>query len=273
MDSPRLTPLTVDWQAAAATDAAAGATPVEAFAPLNAAAKPRFPGIAKSAVPVLLPFDIDGFRKARAAHPEQTPDAAREAADNFVLAGFHASKFFLAGPAGYDAAFSLRVAGVPGLTDIDYRKPVHLLLSGFALLYDLGGPPLPEGEPVKDLQDKFPGIRRILLRILRALRLPALWRDLCGGDLLPGPAAARALSHLPPGRPHHHALPRRAASGRRRDPRRNARRSRRRRSTGRRKRRRPSPISAPAFSFPAPASSPISAAAPTTPSTATCAFR
>ena len=161
MDSPRLTPVTVDWQAAA-RDAAPGTTPVESFAPLNAAAEARFPGIAKSAVPVLLPFDIDGFRKARAAQPEQTSDAAREAADNFVLASFHTSKFFLAGPAGYDAAFSLRVAGVPGLTDIDYRKPVYLLLSGYALLYDLGGPPLPQGDLVDDLQAKFPGIRRVL---------------------------------------------------------------------------------------------------------------
>ena len=163
MESPRLAPVAVDWDAAAAAlEAAPGTSPAQAFAPLNAAAEVRFPGIAKSAVPVLLPFDVEAYRKARAAHPDQTQDAAREAADNFVLADFHASKFFLAGPAGYDAAFSLRVANVPGLTDIDYRKPVHLLLSGFALLYDLGGPALPEGEPVKELQDKFPGIRRIL---------------------------------------------------------------------------------------------------------------
>ena len=163
MESPRLAPVAVDWDAAAAAlKAAPGTSPAQAFAPLNAAADVRFPGIAKSAVPVLLPFDVEAYRKARAAHPDQTQDATREAADNFVLADFHASKFFLAGPAGYDAAFSLRVANVPGLTDIDYRKPVHLLLSGFALLYDLGGPALPEGEPVKELQDKFPGIRRIL---------------------------------------------------------------------------------------------------------------
>ena len=163
MESPRLTPVAVDWDAAAAAlEAAPGTSPAQAFAPLNAAAEVRFPGIAKSAVPVLLPFDVEAYRKARAAHPDQTQDAAREAADNFVLADFRTSKFFLAGPAGYDAAFSLRVANVPGLTDIDYRKPVHLLLSGFALLYDLGGPALPEGEPVKELQDKFPGIRRIL---------------------------------------------------------------------------------------------------------------
>lgn len=156
MESPRLTPAHVDWQAAAA-DAGPGTTPVESFAPLNAAAEVPFPGIANSAVPVLLPFDIDGYRKARAAHPDKAPDG-----DAFVPAGFHKSKFFLAGPAGYDAGVSLSVADVSELHDIDYRKPVHLLLSGFAMLYELGGPPLPDGEPVKELQDKFPGIRRVL---------------------------------------------------------------------------------------------------------------
>jgi len=156
MALPRITALRADWQAAAATlNATANATPAQAFAPLNAAADARFPGIAKSAVPVLLPFDVETYRKARTTHPGQPPNA-----DDFVLADFHAAKFFLAGPAGYDAAFSLRVANVPGLTDIDYRKPVHLLMSGYSLLYDLGGPPLPEGELVEDLQAKFPGIRR-----------------------------------------------------------------------------------------------------------------
>ncbi len=160
MESPRLTPLAVDWQAAtAALDARPGIAPAEAFAPLNAAISARFPGIARSAVPVLLPFDVEGYRKARAARPDISPDA-----DNFVLAGFRASRFFLAGPAGYDAAFWLRAADVSTLSDIRYRKPVYLLLSGFSMLYDLGGPPLPGGEPVKDLQDKFPGIRRVLFK-------------------------------------------------------------------------------------------------------------
>ncbi len=111
MAEPQLTPLRVDWQAAA-QQAKPGATPAKAFAALNAAANARFPGIARSAVPVLLPFDVEAYRKARskarAAHPDRPPNA-----DDFVLGGFHASKFFLAGPAGYDAAFSLRVADVP----------------------------------------------------------------------------------------------------------------------------------------------------------------
>ena len=155
MQSPRLVPLHVDWQAAAA-DAGPGSTPVESFAPLNAAADKAFPGIAQSAVPVLLPFDLDGYRKALAAQSERAPDAGA-----FVPAGFEKSKFFLAGPAGYDAGFSVRAADVPELNDIKYRKPIHLLVSGFAFLYDLGGPKLPDGEPIKELQDKFPGIRRI----------------------------------------------------------------------------------------------------------------
>ena len=54
----------VDWDAAAAslTDRAAE-PPAEAFARLNAITDKRFAGIAKSTVPVLLPFDVDAFRK------------------------------------------------------------------------------------------------------------------------------------------------------------------------------------------------------------------
>src|SRR5262249_52487244 len=39
---------------------------------------------------------------------------------------------------------------------------VYVLFSGFSMTYELDGPALPEGEPVKALQDGFPGIRRYL---------------------------------------------------------------------------------------------------------------
>lgn len=160
MKAPHITPAQVDWQAAAAAiTAEPDAPPAQAFTKLNAAAGLRFSDIAKSPVPVLLPFDIDGFVKT-VAGPEQpnTP----ETADRFVQGGFHASHFFLAGPAGYDTAFSLKTAEVPELSDIRYRDPVYVVLSGFRMLYQLDGPPLPEGEPVKELEAEFPGIRRIL---------------------------------------------------------------------------------------------------------------
>ena len=118
----------------------------------------RFNDIAKSSVPVLLPFDAAGYAKALAA-PRHARDAAAEqprtaAADRFMQAGFHASNFFLAGPAGYDAAFSLDADDFPAL-DISYSKPIYVLFSGLAMVYDLGGPPLPEGEPVKELEARL----------------------------------------------------------------------------------------------------------------------
>jgi murein DD-endopeptidase MepM/ murein hydrolase activator NlpD len=159
MKAPHIDVEKPDWaQAAMAlptpSDGPAG------FAALNADAALQVPGIADSPIPVLLPVDVDALRKAVAANAEQAKTDA--AAGRFILGGFHASNFFLAGPAGYDSAYSLRTAEVPELSDIGFRDPVYVVFSGFRFLYELGGPTLPEGELVKDLQDAFPGIRRTL---------------------------------------------------------------------------------------------------------------
>jgi hypothetical protein len=79
-----------------------------------------------------------------------------------MRSGFQATKFFLTGPAGYDSAFSLALAGVPDLSDIRYAEPVYVLFSGFGMTYQLDGPALPGGELVKVLQNDFPGLRRYL---------------------------------------------------------------------------------------------------------------
>jgi murein DD-endopeptidase MepM/ murein hydrolase activator NlpD len=153
MQSPHLTNAAVNWDAAAGGQAEPGATAAEIFGKLNAASQPRFAGIAKSSVPVLLPFDIDAARKEADATADR---------DKFIRANFHATDFFQAGPAGYEAAFSLRTADVTELSDIGYADPVYVLMSGFAFTYDLDGPALPPGEPVKELEADFPGIRRTL---------------------------------------------------------------------------------------------------------------
>ncbi|MCK9914008.1 peptidoglycan DD-metalloendopeptidase family protein [Microbacteriaceae bacterium K1510] len=131
MKTPRLSTVEPDWQMA--TVNADGGLDA-----LNAAAATHFPGIDKSSVPVLLPFDKG------------------------TLAGFQPTGFFQAGPAGYDAAFSLRTADIGDLSDIRYRDPVYVLMSGLRFTYDLDGPALPEGQPVKDLDALFPGITRTL---------------------------------------------------------------------------------------------------------------
>jgi murein DD-endopeptidase MepM/ murein hydrolase activator NlpD len=157
LKTPTLSLATVDWEAAAAgvSDRAPG-TPAQAFAALNAATKARFPDLDKSRVPVLMPLDIDELRKQQAAGK---PDLL---VDNFARGGFHPTAFFQAGPAGFDTAFSLRAADVGELSDIRYADPIYVLFSGFGMTYELDGPPLPQGEPVKDLEPFFPGIKRYL---------------------------------------------------------------------------------------------------------------
>ena len=165
MKSPHISVARVDWEQATASLAGEPAgTPAEAFAALNAASQSRFLDIGKSPVPVLLPLDIDGFIDAlrKDQRKEQAAGKADTLVDNFMRGGFHATAFFQAGPAGYDAAFSLRTAEVSELSDIRYADPVYVLLSGLRLIYDLDGPPLPEGTPVKSLENDFPGIRRTL---------------------------------------------------------------------------------------------------------------
>jgi len=163
MKAPHISVATVDWDAAAASlpDGAAGSS-AEAFAKLNMAAEVVFPNIANSTVPVLLPFDTDGLVKDLAANPAQPPDKTAQSSARFMRSGFQATKFFLTGPAGYDSAFSLALAGVPDLSDIRYAEPVYVLFSGFGMTYQLDGPALPGGELVKVLQNDFPGLRRYL---------------------------------------------------------------------------------------------------------------
>ena len=156
MTRPRVSLATVDWEAAAASLSGQPAgTPAEAFATLNAATKSRFPEIGKSPVPVLLPLDIDALRKEQAGKLDVL-------VDGFLRGGFHATAFFQAGPAGFDIAFSLRTGEVKELSDIRYGEPAYVLFSGLAMVYELDGPPLPDGDPVKSLEGDFPGIRRIL---------------------------------------------------------------------------------------------------------------
>jgi len=157
MTSPRVSVAKVDWDAAAASlsERPAGST-AEAFGALNAATKSRFPDLGKSPVPVLMPLDINDLRKQQAAGK---PDLL---VDNFLRGGFHATAFFQAGPGGFDVAFSIRASEVPELSEIRYPEPIYVMFSGLGMTYELGGPALPEGEPVKSLEADYPGIKRYL---------------------------------------------------------------------------------------------------------------
>ncbi|HEY1472800.1 MAG TPA: M23 family peptidase [Pseudolabrys sp.] len=151
MQSPVITLSNVNWDAAAASVPGRASEPAaEAFARLNAITGKRFAGIAKSTVPVLLPFDVDAFHKDDA---EAKPDAA--SSDKY-FGRFHPTKFFLAGPAGYDATFL--ASGFDSRSD----KPIVVEITGAAFVYALDGPDHQEVFPPKGLDDLFPGMRRIL---------------------------------------------------------------------------------------------------------------
>jgi murein DD-endopeptidase MepM/ murein hydrolase activator NlpD len=156
MQSPAITLSRVDWDAAAASlSAPVTAPPAEAFARLNALTGKRFVGIGKSAVPVLLPFDVDAFRK------DATDGKSDAATSDKYFGDFHPTKFFLPGAAGYDATFttSTKDAGIKSR----FTKPIVIEISGAAFVYDLDGPDHQEVFPPRNgLDQLFPGMRRIL---------------------------------------------------------------------------------------------------------------
>ena len=155
MESPIVTVSGVNWDAAAASLSERGTgTSAEAFARLNASTEKRFAGIAKSAVPVLLPFDVEAFGRDMA---DGKPEA--ETSDKY-FGDFHPTKFFLPGPAGYDATFTFDAdsAGI----ETHFRKPVEVEISGAAFVYALDGPSYQEESVPNGLEQQFPGIRRVL---------------------------------------------------------------------------------------------------------------
>jgi hypothetical protein len=152
IEAPRITITQVNWaEAALSLPADFTGRPAQEFAQINAETEKRFPGIAKSSVPVLLPIDIDAFRKDVAA------GSADVATSDKYFGPFRPSKFFLPGPAGYMATFYLT-----GGFDVSYSKPVEITITGAGYVYDLDGPDHQEVFPAKDLEDQYPGIQRIL---------------------------------------------------------------------------------------------------------------
>jgi len=153
LESPIITLSAVDWDAAAAALPGRAAESVAAaFGRLNDVTGKRFAGIEKSSVPVLLPFDVDAFGKDVAA------GSADAASSDKYFGRFRSTKFFLPGPAGYDATF------VAEGFDSHFNKPIVVEITGAAFVYALDGPSHIEKElpPPKEIAEAFPGIRRVL---------------------------------------------------------------------------------------------------------------
>lgn len=155
--APRTRSFAPDWQAARA---ALPALPIpdasaDRLTAATSLAEERFAAIAESAVPVLLPYALGDDAFDRAADDSNRVEA--------YLSGFRPTKFFQAGPTGYDATFLFVTREVPGFSDIGFKDPVVVQISGFNILYDLpepkGATVWPAGEIAKD----FPGIRRLIV--------------------------------------------------------------------------------------------------------------
>jgi len=170
MKPPRISPAAIDWDAATADLVALDpADAVPTLARLNKATETLFPGIADSPVPVLLPFNTPAFWLAHHAPKAEpaaadTPAPATSATDSRAryMSGFNLSPFFFPGPSGYDAAFSLRASDMPEL-GLQFGPPITVMISGSALRYQLNPAVGATPAPVKELQDKFPGIQRLIL--------------------------------------------------------------------------------------------------------------
>jgi hypothetical protein len=155
IQAPRIAITQVDWAAAAASLPDHGSeAPAAEFARLNALTEKRFTGIGKSSVPVLLPIDLDALRADVAAGK---PDVS--GSDKY-FGPFHPTKYFLPGPGGYTGTFT--VTQDDGFKISYKKKPIDIEITGAGFTYELDGPQHQEVFPAKDLQDAFPGIKRIL---------------------------------------------------------------------------------------------------------------
>ncbi|MBU6458575.1 MAG: peptidoglycan DD-metalloendopeptidase family protein [Bradyrhizobium sp.] len=121
---------------------------------LNAVTSNIFEGIDQSTVPVLLPFDTAAFLEARAS------GAPAELSLPHYQADFRPVDLFEAGPAGYDAVFSLEPGD--GLPHRTFAKPVEVQITGSILTYNINDPLGGKGEPVRALQAQFPDLRRVI---------------------------------------------------------------------------------------------------------------
>ena len=127
-----------------------------ALVQLNGITSQIFTGIGRSPVPVLLPFDTAVFLEARLAGAPPSLAPARD------QAGFRPVDLFDAGPAGYDAMFSLEPGAGDGMPQRTFAKPVEVQITGSILIYDVNDPLGGKGEPVKALAAQFPDLRRFI---------------------------------------------------------------------------------------------------------------
>jgi hypothetical protein len=176
--SPSLTALRVDWRAAldqlrteinsrpqAASDfifvPRRSVQPYDprampALVQLNAISSRFFTGIARSSIPVLLPFDAAAYVEAQHNGAPATAALSRYQAD------FNPVDVFDAGPAGYSATFSLEPGAGDGMPSRVFARSVEVQITGSALIYDVADPAGGKGESIKALAATYPDLRRFI---------------------------------------------------------------------------------------------------------------
>jgi hypothetical protein len=123
---------------------------------LNGITSQFFRGIARSSVPVLLPFDAAAYLDAQRNGAPPSLSIARYQAD------FNPVDMFDAGPAGYSASFSLEPGAGDGMPSRVFTRPVEVQITGSALIYDIADPTGGKGEPVKAFSAQYPDLRKFI---------------------------------------------------------------------------------------------------------------
>ncbi|MEK9280333.1 MULTISPECIES: M23 family peptidase [unclassified Bradyrhizobium] len=127
-----------------------------ALVQLNAISGQFFTGIARSSVPVLLPFDAAAYLEALRNGAAPSLALARYQAD------FSPVDMFDAGPAGYSASFSFEPGAGDGMPTRVFARPVEVQITGSALVYDVADPTGGKGEQVKPLAALYPDLRKFI---------------------------------------------------------------------------------------------------------------
>ncbi|MBR0789583.1 M23 family peptidase [Bradyrhizobium manausense] len=127
-----------------------------ALVQLNAVSSQFFTGIARSPVPVLLPFDAAAYLEAQRSGAQTPLALSRYQAD------FNPVDMFDAGPAGYSASFSLEPGAGDGMPTRAFARPVEIQITGSALVYDIADPAGGKGEQFKPLATIYPDLRRFI---------------------------------------------------------------------------------------------------------------
>jgi hypothetical protein len=128
-----------------------------ALVQLNAVSSQFFTGIARSSIPVLLPFDAAAYLEA-----QRTDGAPPSLSLARYQSDFNPVNMFDAGPSGYSAIFSLEPGAGEGMPARAFAKPVEVEITGSALIYDIADPAGGKGEQVRSLAALYPGLRRFI---------------------------------------------------------------------------------------------------------------